>query len=49
MVGPERGRSCGTGSLNATPVRVDFSSKITDNILRAGINYTFGGPIVAKY
>jgi len=28
---------------------VDFSSEITDNILHAGINYTFGGPIVAKY
>jgi outer membrane immunogenic protein len=34
---------------NVTPVRVDFSSKITDHILRAGINYKFGGPVVAKY
>ncbi len=26
-----------------------YSSHITDNILRAGINYKFGGPVVAKY
>ena len=26
-----------------------YSSHITDNILRAGINYRFGGPVVAKY
>jgi outer membrane immunogenic protein len=25
------------------------SSHVTDNILRAGINYRFGGPVVAKY
>jgi outer membrane immunogenic protein len=27
----------------------NFSSRITDNVLRAGINYRFGGPVVAKY
>jgi outer membrane immunogenic protein len=26
-----------------------FSSHITDNILRVGVNYKFGGPVVAKY
>jgi outer membrane immunogenic protein len=26
-----------------------ISSHVTDNILRAGINYRFGGPVVAKY
>ncbi len=26
-----------------------YSSHITDNILRAGVNYKFGGPVVAKY
>jgi outer membrane immunogenic protein len=26
-----------------------YSSRITDNILRAGVNYHFGGPVVAKY
>ena len=27
----------------------NFSSRITDNVLRVGINYRFGGPVVAKY
>jgi outer membrane immunogenic protein len=27
----------------------NYSSHITDNILRVGINYRFGGPVVAKY
>jgi outer membrane immunogenic protein len=26
-----------------------YSSHITDNILRVGVNYKFGGPVVAKY
>ena len=26
-----------------------YSSHITDNILRAGVNYKFGGPVVARY
>ena len=30
-------------------VGVNVSSKFTDNILRAGINYKFGGPVVARY
>jgi outer membrane immunogenic protein len=30
-------------------IGVNVSSKFTDNILRAGINYKFGGPVVAKY
>jgi outer membrane immunogenic protein len=25
------------------------SSRVTDNIVRVGLNYRFGGPIVAKY
>jgi outer membrane immunogenic protein len=33
----------------ATNLVSNFSSRITDNILRAGINYKFGGPVVAKY
>jgi outer membrane immunogenic protein len=28
---------------------ISYSSKITDNILRVGINYRFDGPVVAKY
>ena len=27
----------------------NFSSRITDNIVRVGVNYRFGGPVVAKY
>lgn len=35
--------------LNAPPIRVDLASRVTDNILRVGVNYRFGGPVVAKY
>ena len=35
--------------LNAPPIRLDLASRVTDNILRAGVNYRFGGPVVAKY
>jgi outer membrane immunogenic protein len=35
--------------LNAPPIRITTEARITDNILRAGINYRFGGPVVAKY
>jgi outer membrane immunogenic protein len=27
----------------------NYSSHITDNVLRVGVNYKFGGPVVAKY
>jgi outer membrane immunogenic protein len=27
----------------------NYSSRITDNVLRVGVNYKFGGPVVAKY
>jgi len=27
----------------------NFSSRITDNVLRVGVNYRFGGPVVARY
>ena len=30
-------------------IGANVNSKFTDNILRAGINYQFGGPVVAKY
>ena len=26
-----------------------YNSHITDNILRVGLNYRFGGPVVARY
>ena len=34
---------------NVPPIRAESSSRITDNIVRAGINYRFGGPVVARY
>jgi outer membrane immunogenic protein len=34
----------GGGVLTST-----YSSRITDNIVRVGVNYKFGGPVVAKY
>jgi outer membrane immunogenic protein len=27
----------------------NYSSRVTDNILRVGLNYKFGGPVVARY
>jgi outer membrane immunogenic protein len=40
-----------TGFLltNFIPIRATVNSRITDNILRVGVNYRFGGPVVAKY
>jgi outer membrane immunogenic protein len=45
------GKYSNTGFLltNFIPLRAVADSRITDNILRAGINYRFGGPVVAKY
>jgi outer membrane immunogenic protein len=37
--------SLAPGSL----IGVNATSRFTDNILRAGVNYRFGGPVVAKY
>jgi outer membrane immunogenic protein len=31
------------------PLRFNYSSAITDVVVRAGVNYHFGGPVVAKY
>jgi outer membrane immunogenic protein len=36
-------------ATSAIPLRFDYSSKVTDVVLRAGVNYHFGGPVVAKY
>jgi outer membrane immunogenic protein len=30
-------------------ISANYSSRITDNIVRVGVNYRFGGPVVAKY
>jgi len=34
---------------SSPPLRFDYTSKGTDVMLRAGVNYHFGGPLVAKY
>jgi outer membrane immunogenic protein len=36
-------------TIGTTNLVSNFSSHITDNILRVGVNYKFGGPVVAKY
>jgi outer membrane immunogenic protein len=43
------GKVNGTFTLAPSTNVSTFSSRITDNILRAGVNYKFGGPVVAKY
>lgn len=45
------GRVSGSTALLTAgpPLRFDYTSKVTDVVLRAGVNYHFGGPIVAKY
>jgi outer membrane immunogenic protein len=36
--------------LGGTPLSANYNSRITDNVLRVGINYKFdNGPVVAKY
>jgi outer membrane immunogenic protein len=36
-------------TLTAPPNLVTFSSRITDNIFRVGVNYHFNSPVVARY
>ena len=45
------GRVSGAPTLltNFPPLRFEYTSRITDVVLRAGVNYHFGGPVVAKY
>jgi outer membrane immunogenic protein len=39
-----------TGALGGGTIAAAFNSRLTDNIVRAGINYRFGGPaVVARY
>ena len=37
------------GGGNSAPLTSSYSSRITDNVLRVGVNYKFAGPVVAKY
>jgi outer membrane immunogenic protein len=37
------------GGLGGGVLSSNYSSRVTDNVLRGGVNYKFGGPVVAKY
>jgi outer membrane immunogenic protein len=45
------GNVSGSATLltSSPPLRFDYSSDITDVVVRAGVNYHFGGPVVARY
>jgi outer membrane immunogenic protein len=46
------GSVSGTGLLttNVIPLRAEFNSKVTDHVLRVGVNYRWGPtPVVARY
>jgi outer membrane immunogenic protein len=48
------GRTSGTflttiPALGGGVLSHNYSSRITDNIVRVGLNYKFGGPVIAKY
>jgi outer membrane immunogenic protein len=48
------GRTSGTfattvGAFGGGLLAANFNSRVTDNILRVGVNYRFGGPVVARY
>jgi outer membrane immunogenic protein len=36
-------------TVTTTTLASAFNTRFTDNILRVGVNYRFGGPVVAKY
>jgi outer membrane immunogenic protein len=39
----------GVGTTASGTLTSYYGSRITDNVLRAGVNYKFGSPVVAKY
>jgi outer membrane immunogenic protein len=39
----------GAGTVASGTLTSSYSSRITDNVLRVGVNYRFDGPVVAKY
>ena len=39
----------GFNTVTTTTLNAAFNTRFTDNILRAGVNYRFGGPVMAKY
>jgi outer membrane immunogenic protein len=38
-----------TAALGGGTITSNYSSRVTDNVLRVGVNYKFGGPVVARY
>jgi outer membrane immunogenic protein len=43
------GRVSGSFAVPGFTITSNYSSHVTDNVLRVGLNYKFGGPVVAKY
>jgi outer membrane immunogenic protein len=41
--------SAGFNTVTTTSTTATFNTHFTDNIVRVGVNYRFGGPVVAKY
>lgn len=41
--------SRGFNTVTTTTTTAAFSTRFTDNIVRVGVNYRFGGPVVARY
>jgi outer membrane immunogenic protein len=39
----------GFNTLTTTTTTAAFNTRFTDNIVRVGVNYRFGGAVVAKY
>ncbi len=39
----------GAGTVASGALTSSYSSHVTDNVLRVGVNYKFGGPVVARY
>jgi outer membrane immunogenic protein len=39
----------GFNTVTTTTLTSVFNTRFTDNILRVGVNYRFGGPVVARY
>lgn len=46
VLGSPRG---GFNTVTTTSLTSTFNTRFSDNILRVGVNYRFGGPVVAKY
>jgi outer membrane immunogenic protein len=41
--------STALNTVTTTTTTAAFNTHFTDNLVRVGVNYRFGGPVVAKY